>query len=175
MARGQQSKGWPLFNIRGMATILSMKKKFDALDTDMIAFDSVFETKEVAAEFNAEQINKGLKADGTVMPDYSRASVEVYGKPEGPIRLRETGAFQAGFFVTVQGDRVVFDSTDPKRDMLIDGTGSFQKQFGKTGLEGGYGPEVFGLNADYKKEYVNEAVRLVFGKKIEAATGLIMK
>jgi len=148
-----------------MATINTLIKRFKEIDTNAIAFDTMFETKEVAAELNADQINKGLRSDNTVMPDYSKASVLFYGKQPGPIRLRETGAFQAGFFVTIQGDKVVFDSTDEKRDMLIEGEGDRE----------GYGIEVFGLNSEYKKEYIDEAVRLVFKSKIETATGLKYK
>lgn len=152
-----------------MASILKIKRKIESLDTDKICLDSLEETKEVMSEFNADQINQGLLADGGIMPDYSRASVEVYGKPEGPIRLRETGAFQSGFYTSIEGDKIVFSSTDPKTNMLVKG----EKQGRR--IKGGYGKEIFGLNKENKEEYTREALRLMFNFKIKQATGLKIK
>ncbi len=158
-----------------MATIFKVLNRFKALDTDAIAVQVIEASVDTMADLNAEQIDSGLKANGEVMPDYSQASVEFYGKQPGPIRLRDTGAFQAGFFVTIKGGKVVFDSSDKKRDMLINGDTAFTKEFGRTGLEVGYGEEVFGLSEKYKLEAMREAVRPEFIKKMEVATGLKFK
>lgn len=139
-----------------MATIAKMLTKFEALNTDAIAVDTMEESKEVLADLNAEQINTGLKADGTEMPEYSFRSVFQYGKQPGPIRLRDTGAWQAGIYVNVDGQSVNFSSTDSKDKMLTER----------------YGDEIHGLSEKYKGEAMREKIEPVFRQKIEAATGL---
>ena len=120
---------------------------------------AIEQSKEVMADLNAEQINKGIKADGTEMPDYSLRSVVQYNKPYGPIKLRDTGAWQAGIYVTVSGDNVVFASTDDKDEMLRER----------------YGENIEGLSEKYKAEAIREAIQPAFKKGIEAATGLKMR
>lgn len=39
------------------------------------------------------------------MPDYSERSVEFYGKPEGPWRVKDTGALYAGITVSEINDK----------------------------------------------------------------------
>lgn len=116
------------------------------------------ESQEVLADLNIEQLNKGLRSDGTVMPDYSQVSVEFYGKPDGPIKLKDTGAFYQGAYVRVTGDQVKFSSTDQKTEMLTER----------------YRESIFGLNDQYKGEAIREVIQPTLNKKIEAATGLKM-
>lgn len=141
-----------------MATIGNMLRRFENLDTDKIISETMEESKETLADLNAEQINTGLKADGELMPDYSIRSVVQYGKPAGPIRLRDKGDWQAGLYVTVEGDKVVFNNTDNKDQQLTER----------------YGEDIKGLSDKYKNEAIREKVRPVFKGKMEAATGLKM-
>ncbi len=131
----------------------------ESLDTEKIVIETMQESSDTLADLNAEQINTGLKADGSEMPEYSFRSVFQYGKQPGPMRLRDTGAWQAGIYAKVQGDKVVFDSTDGKDQMLTDR----------------YGENIKGLSEKYKAEAIREKVRPVFKNKIEQATGLLMK
>jgi hypothetical protein len=142
-----------------MASIKQMLNRFETLDTDKVIQETMQESADTLADLNAEQINTGLKADGTEMPDYSFRSVFQYGKPPGPIRLRDTGAWQAGLYAKVQGDKVVFESTDDKDKMLTDR----------------YGDNIKGLSEKYKAEAIREKVRPVFKNKMQQATGLLMK
>lgn len=142
-----------------MGSIIGLLNKIEAIDTDAICERAVDDSVNVMADLNAEQINSGLKADGSEMPDYSLRSVVQYGKPYGPIRLRETGAWQAGLYAVRQGDSVVFKSSDPKDGMLT----------------GRYGDDIEGLSEKYKNEAIREAVRPAFKKRMEEATGLKMK
>lgn len=60
-----------------------------------------------------EQLYKeGERSDGTILPDYSETSVNVYGKPRGHIRLKETGGFYRSFIVKVdaKGYEVIADT-----------------------------------------------------------------
>ena len=70
------------------------------------------------------------------MPNYSPVSVEVYGKPAGPIRLYDQGDFYRGFFLNTDKFPVIFYSRDSKAQRL----------------EQEYGNEIFGLRQQDKKE-----------------------
>jgi hypothetical protein len=70
------------------------------------------------------------------MPDYSPVSVELYGKPDGPIRLYDEGDFYRGFFVQADNFPVILGSRDSKSEML-------KNEFGK---------EIFGLTKENTRE-----------------------
>jgi hypothetical protein len=55
---------------------------------------------------------EGLKADGSYLPDYSKTSVEIYGKEEGHIKLKQTGKFYRSFVVKVdpKGVEIIADT-----------------------------------------------------------------
>lgn len=142
-----------------MATIKAKLALFESLDTDKIVIETMQESSDTLADLNAEQINTGLKADGSEMPEYSFRSVFQYEKPPGPIRLRDTGAWQAGLYAKVQGDKVVFESTDGKDQMLTNR----------------YRESIKGLSEKYKAEGIREKVKPVFKEKIQEATKLLMK
>jgi hypothetical protein len=149
----------PAFLIKSMGTILSLLRKIEVIDTDKVCVDTMEESKEVLADYNAEQINTGLRSDGVEMPPYSNISVDFYGKPEGPIRLRETGAWQAGLYVKIEGSKVIFESSDEKDEMLT-------KR---------YTDKIHGLSEKYKAEAMREKVIPVFKSKIQLSTGLKFK
>lgn len=92
---------------------------------------------------------EGLRADGSSMPFYSKTSVEVFGYPPGPIRLKNTGEFQAAIKVEVGFNSIKTSSIDPKTEML----------------EKKYGTEIFGLDTEGKSEYVAD-LRPVFIKRV---------
>jgi len=142
-----------------MATIFKVLNRFKTLDTDAIAVQVIESSVDTMADLNAEQIDSGLKANGEVMPDYSFRSVFQYGKTPGPIRLRDTGAWQSGLYAKVENGKIVFNSSDEKDSLLT----------------GKYGSEIHGLSEKYKLEAMREAVRPEFIKKMEVATGLKFK
>lgn len=136
-----------------------MSRKFEALNTDQVIEEVLIESTGQMADLNAEQINQGVKADGSQMPDYSFRSVFQYGKPPGPIKLRDTGAWQQGLYARVAGDKIEFSSSDGKNDKLIDR----------------YGNQIVGLSEKFKAEVIRESIRPGVKQKIFDATGLIMK
>lgn len=142
-----------------MASIKQVLNRIESLDTEAVIRETMQESEEALADLNAEQINTGLKSDGSEMPDYSFRSVFQYGKQPGPIRLRDKGAWQAGLYAKVQGDKVVFESSDSKDKMLTDR----------------YGDQIKGLSDKFKNEAIREKIRPTFKKKIEEATKLKMK
>lgn len=54
----------------------------------------------------------GILSDGSLLPDYSKASIEIYGKPDGHITLKDTGEFYRSFVVKVdpKGIEIIADS-----------------------------------------------------------------
>jgi hypothetical protein len=65
--------------------------------------------------------DEGIKADGTYLPDYSRTSVEVYGKPDGHIQLKDTGVFYRSFVVKVdaKGYEIIADTQKENVDLSV--------------------------------------------------------
>ncbi len=124
----------------------------DVAEESRIAIES---TKGEIESLNEERMLAGRRADGSIMPNYSRISVEVYGYPPGPIRLRATGAFQRAINVKVSKLSFITDSTDEKSPML-------KKK---------YGEDIFGLDKEGKKEYVNE-LRPIFMKQVREKLSL---
>jgi len=140
-----------------MATINTLIKRLEAVNVNEIVHQTLESTKGFTADLQVEQQLKGLTADGTPMPDYSRTSVEVFGK-EGPIKLRDTGAFQRGIYVKAMGDKITISSTDDKTKML-------EERFGKKGFS------ILGLNSGSRKEW-KEDLQPVLIDIVKKKTGL---
>ncbi|MEX0598821.1 MAG: hypothetical protein WD512_20220 [Candidatus Paceibacterota bacterium] len=81
-------------------------------------------------DLNAEQLSRGERADGEILPDYSPTSVTVYGKPPGPIKLYDQGDFWKGIRIKLMADGFEMIGTDSK-------TAELERDFGKqiTGLQ----------------------------------------
>jgi len=143
-----------------MGSILNLLQRLEKIDTDKICVDSLEQVKDQIEEKNRERMMEGIRSDGSVMPNYSPISQTVYGYPDEPIKLKATGAFQAGIKVEVTNSGVTTTSTDSKNEKL----------------EKRYGPEIHGLGkTEFKSEVVNESLRPVFKKNMENATGLKFK
>jgi hypothetical protein len=104
------------------------------------------------AEWNRSQLKEGETADGVGLPDYSRASVELYGKEPGAIKLFDTGAFYESIEAVIVDDVIAIVSNPIKRNEI---TGRI------TNLKERYGNEIIGLtdeNMDALRAQVKEAV-----------------
>lgn len=127
--------------------IKEYNSKLKKLDFPKAVQDSITEQKEAIANLQAIQLSKGQTSKGGDLPDYSEVSVEVYGKSEGPWRLKDTGAFWAGLTVAevnAQGWRIT--STDSKTDMIL---GKLSKAFfGTKNDKERAAAYVFGLNKE---------------------------
>lgn len=69
---------------------------------------------------NVQQMEIGVKPDGSFQPPYAPASIEM-GKEPGPIKLKDTGAFHEGVFsgTKMKGENdLEIKSKDWKSDML---------------------------------------------------------
>ena len=141
-----------------MATIRAVLNRVKTLDPILEAKRSLIDTKDVLLDLNVEQLHKGQKSDGRFMPDYSPVSVEVYGKPPGPIKLYDTGAFYRGFMLDINGSILTITSSDDKTDML------FKRYATKK-------HNIFGLNPLFAREYL-PVLQKRFFFRVRNKTGL---
>lgn len=121
-----------------MTTALQLLNKLERIDVSLSAQVAIENTASAATEQQRLQLNQGLKSDGNYLPDYSFRSVFQYGKPPGPIKLYDTGAFYRGINIDVREDIFILDSLDEKVTML----------------ENRYGREILGLGVEAKVNYI---------------------
>ena len=58
----------------------------------------------------------GIRSDSSSLPDYSDASVNIYGKRPGAMTLKDTGAFYQSFFVKVDSSGIIINADTVKED-----------------------------------------------------------
>jgi len=106
------------------------------------------ENETTLTNMNTDQLFQGQDAKGKSLPDYSERSVQVFGKPSGPMKLFDTGDFYRGFFVRADKFPVVFESSDRKSGKIADLLAS----------RGEDPDDIYGLNktnlADFSKSFV---------------------
>lgn len=76
-----------------------------------------------------EQLEEGELSDGTQLPNYSKTSVEFYGKRPGAYQLKDTGRFWDTFEITglnFEGFDVQADGQLPDGDNIFDGVGQME-------------------------------------------------
>lgn len=102
-------------------------------------------------ELNRDQLRQGKRSDGTSLPDYSQNSVNYFGKPEGAIKLFDTGDFYESLDISYFDDRMVFDDTDEKTHMLVEK----------------YGQMIFGLSEENKLKVI-DIIKPLLAKELKA-------
>lgn len=138
-----------------MSTIRGVQNRIKALDINKEIKTSIESTKNEVADLNRERMLAGKRADGSSMPNYSKISVDVFGYPPGPIRLKATGSFQEKITIEVTNIAIVQDSSDSKSKML----------------QGRYGETIFGMDKGGKEEYIKD-LRPQFQKQVRDKLGL---
>ena len=133
-----------------MGKVIDLYNKMKALNFDVMCSDSVIENQKDAADLNAQQLFSGERADGSEMPPYSWVSVNFFNKPDGPIRLFDTGSFYKGFIFSSKTFPLAITSTDSKTDELREK----------------YGSEIFGLNNENLAGFAKVFVLPSVGKKL---------
>ena len=135
--------------------VLDLYNVLNNLDVELEAIKAMTSTSDEIVHANKEQLLQGTKADGTTMPNYSPVSVSIYGKPDGPIRLFDTGAFQESFKVEVDSDGFNIKANDIHE------------------LEDRYTSEIYGLDPLSQEYYNTEIFAPIFISNIQQQTGLI--
>lgn len=101
------------------------------------------ENDTVVEDLNIAQLQRGERSDGVILPDYSPRSVMVFGKPPGPIRLFETGAFYRGITLVATKEFATLEGRDSKTQELQDR----------------YGDRIIGVTEDNRHEFQDEFIR----------------
>lgn len=129
--------------------------KLASIDEDTIWFNVIDrETQFEIIRLNTEDqlFDEGIRSDGSSLPDYSRRSVEEFGKPNGHIRLRDTGAFYQSFRVKVDKWGLFIAADDVKEDTV---------------LTEAYGIDILGLT----EENTNILIKMIKRKYLEELHG----
>lgn len=135
-----------------------LKQQFEALREQMPSMlkESFEELKPVVEDLNIAQLDRGERADGSILPNYSIVSVSVYGKRPGPMNLHNEGNFWRGITLEVYDNGVELIGRDMKTEML----------------QLRYGDEIIGLQdkskealeEDYLKEEIHKKIQTKFEK-----------
>ena len=156
-------KSAPLPSMAYAGEILDALK---SLDLEAIARESLEENAEVMADLNAEQLARGLRADGSeILPLYKPLTIEIKQTKSGlaavtdHVTLFDTGSHYRELYAEVQGDEIEYGSRDEKSAKL-------QKKYSTS-----KGP-IYGLTTDSKDELMNGPVAKSWRNKIESLTGL---
>jgi hypothetical protein len=120
-------------------------------DFDNLVTESVDETKQIATAYNKEQMIYGQdSADGIIgeynWKEYGQMKAQMNPFADGKVDLRLTGAFHKAMNANINGNVMVIDSTDSKRNKLV----------------AKYGEEIFGLNTKNKKRYKKDVNLYLF-------------
>lgn len=100
-----------------MSSINQMLSRIESLDIERLCEDAFNLNSEIAEDLNREQLQRGEGAKGD-MPEYSFNSKAFYNKPDGGIRLFETGDFYRGITFEAVNNDLYFYSTDEKNAMI---------------------------------------------------------
>ena len=103
-----------------MEAIATIKNKLQNLPSELprLLQETFEELASTVEDFNIFQLQEGQRADGTFLPDYSPRSVNVFGKPPGPIRLFDEGDFYRGITLKVTSEGIELEGLDIKTEML---------------------------------------------------------
>lgn len=79
--------------------------RFEKLDVDDLFLKTMDRNPELSQLIieliQNNQLQKGIRGDGVVLPNYSQVSVDVYGKEPGPITLKDKGDFYDSMVVII--------------------------------------------------------------------------
>ena len=104
----------------------------------IVSIDNGVQNKIIELNTIDQLYNKGIDALGDSLGDYSRVSVEVYGKRAGHITLKDTEEFYNSFVVLVRKDSFVIRANTIKNDSIK----------GDTDLTVRFGKDIIGLTKD---------------------------
>jgi hypothetical protein len=100
-------------------TFDSFYKNVMALDAESLILEAAASREGELADANVENLeNHKLSNGNPIKPDYSPTYAEFKGFKVPDLEV--TGDHHSGVFADVQGDGIVFDSTDWKSDKLTD-------------------------------------------------------
>lgn len=137
-----------------MPTILEVQENLKQFNIEVVAKQTIAATSNIMADYNRKQLRKGIKSDGTILPDYSKVSKDLFNKPDGPIQLFDTGSFHKSITVDVGSDDFEFIGEDVHD------------------LEKRYSNNIYGITEQNKDTYSNDVVLPLIQEEFTKVTGL---
>jgi hypothetical protein len=146
-----------------MGKLLQFISKLETLSAESVAEQSLTESTGRITEAQRQQLEEGTTSSGGTLrkyrsPAYARMKNQMNPRPgQGNPDLKLTGAFYRGITATVSGGKVIIKSSDDKA----------------LSLEASYGKDqIFGLNPQTKKEFIDVTLRPLSIKKFRKEVGL---
>jgi phage gp16-like protein len=131
-------------------TIGQLKAKYERLDTDVVAVQSLEAEKETMVGYQQAQMYSGEDSQGgSITPAYTpltRFLKQEKGQPNDRVTLRDTGEFYAAMYTEVSKTAVKYSSKDYKTQKLV-------KK---------YGEEIFGLNTPMRSHFIQTNLKPTF-------------
>lgn len=116
-------------------TVRELNDKLQALDVDQLVRDAIQSNASKITTLNKRQLDKGETIDGDLIRPQTTVSYANMKQSIGSISpfrtpdLKFTGAFEKGFFLTVEDNDYYIESSDEKAGMLAE---KYKKIFGLT-------------------------------------------
>lgn len=161
-------------------TIRGMIKKFEALNTDQVIYDSMKQSEPDIRDLNLEQMYDGKTNEGVdITPSYlndpywnthgGRKAAQAYSdwkdritpnprRTKGTPNLFINGYYHSSITTLVIGDKIVFNSSFISEPDI-------RSRF----------KNIYGLGGNYKNIFLKQYLTPVLKEKILNATGLLMK
>lgn len=79
--------------------IKAYNQAIQKIDLQQAIKETIRQNESVITNLQATQFSLGQTSKGGDLPEYSKRSVEDYGKPPGPWKLKDTGAFYQGLHI----------------------------------------------------------------------------
>lgn len=127
-----------------MITVAELRRRVSKTNTELVANEVLTEQRPVLAELNADQLLRGLRADGQLLPfyksdSYARKKRAMNSRPpSGVMDLKLTGEFHKSIETIIEAPEIIFGAQD--RYELME--------------RPGIGPEILGLTEDSLKKYI---------------------
>lgn len=98
--------------------VRDLRERIKSINLNGIAERALQVNQGEISDLNREQLQEGITSTGGFLPDYSPASVNMFGKEPGPIKLKDTGDYYEGIIPMFSDTSFDLMGTDIKTDML---------------------------------------------------------
>lgn len=137
-----------------------------SMDLQAIAAESLEANAETIADLNAEQLARGLRADGSqILPEYAQLTIDIKKTKSGlsgvtdHVTLYDTGDHYQQLYADVKGVEIEYGSRDEKSARL-------EKKYATKRAP------LYGLTIDSRDILMSGPVKKYWETKIEKLTGL---
>lgn len=134
-----------------MEALFKLVNNFQRMRQGQILFKTMSTNpflKDLVVNLNTDkQLEFGELSDGTILRNYSETSQMIFGKPDRPIMLKDTGQFWRSF-------EVILD----EHGFEIDGDSIKFGDMGTVDLEDEYGENIYGLTDKNMNYFINALI-----------------